>query len=214
MDANPMKERPILFSTEMVKAILAGRKTQTRRVIKPQPVMGVMSREGHEALEIVAGPHDVHGWTWKGTRLLPDFWQFMIDHNCPYGQAGDVLWVRETWNNAFWWHNLKYCYAASPETWHDSVDDVSGHKWKPSIHMPKEACRIKLLIKNIRVERLQDITEEDAKAEGVPERLLVEGTTDGSYWSYGFNCLWNEINGIDSWAANPWVWVIEFDLLK
>lgn len=155
---------------------------------------------------------------------------------CPYGKPGDILYVRETWSETvnieripgFPWrphiitdngssgsYQKAYIYAADGYfQWLDEDGAMTEKSyWKPSIHMPKKAARIWLRITNIRVERLQDISEEDAKAEGVPERLLVEGTTDGSYWSYGFNCLWNEINGLESWNINPWVWVIEFEPL-
>jgi hypothetical protein len=176
-----MKFIPILFSTPMVQAIIDGRKTQTRRVVKDK-----------------AG-----------------------DVKCPYGKEGDVLWVRETWAelpnpDCFG----KYLYKSMGDT---------AEKWKPSIFMPKEACRIFLRVKSVRVERLQDISEDDAKEEGVEswinERLAskpvlyknYEGDSAAWYCSKAvtsFETLWQSINGVDSWEANPYVWVIEFERIE
>ena len=167
-----MKERPILFSTEMVRAILDDRKTMTRRVVKPQP------------------PED---WGVK----------------CPYGKIGDVLWVRET----FCKYKGDYLYKADfdPLTRKEFERD---NKWKPSIFMPRSASRISLRITNIRVERLNDITEEDAKLEGViyPANPVIENYGNG--YRTNFRLLWESINGKASWGQNPWVWVIEFERLK
>ena len=196
-----MKERPILFSGPMVRAIIEGRKTQTRRVVKPQP-----------------GDH-------------PSDDGYGVTYRCPYGAPGDRLWVRET----FGWYSgiLQGSYAYTPPekpTYppHKVIDgvrhaicyraDYPKHRWnkndsgwKPSIHMPRTASRITLPIVSVRVERLQSISEEDAKAEGAAMDY------DGPYsfsqaFNYrgGYRTLWESINGPGSWDANPWVWVIEF----
>lgn len=184
-----MKERPIIFKTEMVRAILDGRKTQTRRVIKPQPIRAI------------------------GTP--PNKWPQEYPELCPYGQPGDRLWVRETW-----WKRpfrTQKMMIEGADTWPKCEYDATAHnpeelkewewKRKPSIHMPKKYARIWLEIINIRVEKLQDITEKDAKAEGVH-----------SIWGFeychsleAFYQLWDSINGKKHpWADNPWVWVVEF----
>ena len=181
-----MNFRPILFSTPMVQAILDGRKTQTRRVIKPQP------------LDVV---------TYADQRV----WYPEVI-KCPY-EVGDVLWVRETFTNSEEYPFIFYKADA---------DDVSI-KWKPSIFMPKSACRLFLQVKSVRVERLQDITEEDAIAEGI-ERIKKDGMLsfrsyavkhDACVYPYvSFQTLWHKINGPTSWVKNPWVWVIEFEKIE
>ncbi len=214
-----MKQIPILFSTPMVQAILDGRKTQTRRLIKPQP---------NGAL------HDVNMGYWSE---FPD----NLKHayiKCPYGKPGDVLWVRETYRHYMELESEKRIveYAADGAAEQLPLCDGDGFHifnkdgsekmvpWIPSIHMPKSACRIYLQITDIRVERLQDISEEDAKAEGV----LYYGDESGDYKDYTYNdvygddwgvttakksfgTLWESINGPESWNANPWVWVISFE---
>ena len=186
-----MKERPILFNAEMVKAILSGRKTQTRRVIKLPLIDKDMGCElaGNElAGEIAAGDYS----------------------NCPLGQPGDQLWVREAFATGLC-TKTTMAYKAT----HKAEDLEEGWlekiKWRPSIHMPRWASRINLLITGVRVERLNDISQEDAKSEGccygrgggVPD--LAVSPADH------FPTLWESIYGIKSWAANPWVWVIEFE---
>lgn len=173
-----MKERPILFSAPMVRALLDGRKTQTRRVVKPQPTA---TRE--EAIRTYG----------KGGTFILEAGFFGV--RCPYGQLGDRLWVRETWGA---------CAGSPVYRADDNATCPDGGRWKPSIHMPRWASRITLEVTGVRVERLQDISEEDAIAEGVPEQR-------GDPWA--FQCLWDSINGARercSWAANPWVWAITF----
>jgi hypothetical protein len=174
--------RPILFSTPMVQAILDGRKTQTRRVIKRQPPISVTDIINIAINWIAAYPNR------KAIR------PFIYSTKCPYGQVGDVLWVRETWQKI---EGDRFIYKADPIIW--------GGKWKPSIFMPKEACRILLKVVSIKVERLQDISTNDALAEGVDmdKSPCIEPIN-----AYGM--LWNQINGKDSWSKNPWLWVIEF----
>lgn len=186
-------EKPILFSTEMVRAILKGQKTQTRRVIKPQPPDGVGRIRGPELYE--PAKVDRNGELVPGEPVygVYDDWGEW-GAKFPYGQPGDVLWVRETWCNA---GVFGYVYRAT-----DSLPVSVKGGWRPSIHMPREAARLFLLIKNVRVERLQDITEEDARAEGA---IGIEPISV-------FMNLWNSINGKRyPWESNPWVWVIEFE---
>ena len=139
-----MKERPILFSTEMVKAILQGRKTQTRRIVKPQPIGKVTYFKG----EIWTDEPDV-----ITSRTI----------KCPYGQPNDRLWVRETWARESFPNGTT---ARSVETLYLANGDKAV-RWKPSIHMPKAAARIWLEVVSVRVERLNDISEKDAIAEGI-----------------------------------------------
>ena len=196
-----MKERPILFSGEMVRAILDGRKTQTRRAIKPQPNC----------------VHDNHRWVW-----LKEKW---VD--CPYGQPDDRLWVRETFCDlGAGTIPGRILYRASFNDLDLEMFHQSGHGspiWKPSIFMPRWASRILLEITNIRIERVQDIPEEDAYSEGVfchtcygvglqnDNEGLYCPTCDGSNIKL-FHSLWDAINEKRGfgWDANPWVWIIEF----
>lgn len=223
------KEIPILFSTPMVQAILAGRKTMTRRIIKDkyQPVR-------------VEAVNEINYLKPKGWPLLQS--EEFKDRFCPYGKIGDVLYVRETWNLfsnvgdcgvgcEYGCQHGKYVFKASG-TWDDEA------KWKPSIHMPKAAARIWLEVTDVRVERLQDISEEDAKAEGVQrncEGILSkcpacedECKAKDEWFHYtrdlddfpafsakeSFESLWQSINGAASWNANSFVWVVSFKVLS
>lgn len=197
-----MKERPILFSSAMVLAILANTKTQTRRAIKPQPThfnpVGVPRRVVPDG-----GPSD------------------MI--RCPYGQPGDRLWVRETFapRTLGAWsvldQHMKPLYRA------DADRPEWKRIWRPSIHMPRWASRITLEITGVRVGRLQDISEADARSEGCTQNH------NGYFWGgphqtggmkqmatalQAYQDLWESINGPGSWDANPWVWVLEFRRLN
>lgn len=199
------KLRPILFSTPMVQAILEGRKTQTRRVVKPQPdnVGGCYKR-----------PSGLFQWTHlevgDGVGVGNPFF-------CTYGQVGDVLWVREGFNDVkdFNGKSSHYRFKADNDPLHN------GMRWKPSIHMPFEAARIFLQITDVRVQRLQHITPMDAAEEGIAIASRFgddvntwmcygddTGTTNSAY--YSFLTLWQSINGRDSWYDNPWVWVLTF----
>jgi len=211
-----MTDRPILMSAPMVRACLDGSKTQTRRAIKKQPDAALVS----------------------AARLVDKVWCWLSGHDgsiaakilghgrCPYGQPGDRLWVRETWAyNPDFGHNIHFiCYRADPGCEYDVP------KWRPSIHMPRGACRIELEVAGVRVERLQEISEADAIAEGIepiksyPGRwknylapsmwdvpLLMSACTE-PWLSYG--SLWDSINGAGAWDANPWVWVVEFKRVK
>ena len=196
-----MKERPILFSAPMVRALLDGSKTQTRRVVKPQPEWDGKWFQwgGHK-------PNSKYG-ACAGNSLSTTFW--MLDA-CPYGKPGDRLWVRETFliADARAKHLPPWVYAADY-----SYKDRPSTRWKPSIHMPRAASRITLEIVRVRIERLQDISEADAKTEGWPVHMPSDprGYTSPKQW---YAMLWNAINGPESWALNPWVWVVEFKVVK
>lgn len=209
-----MKEHGIIFNSEMVRAILDGRKTQTRRIIKAVPTT-----------------HDFHGWIMSSTcakdegkacwaigdsPLLKD----PIRRNCPFGKIGDRLWVRETWQCGLCTEST-FAYRAThkPSDLEEGWSEII--KWRPSSQMPRWASRILLEITGVRVERLQDINEEEAVAEGV-------APLHGGYWKHyqpdwtqhqlsargSFVTLWNSINGVDAWYKNPWVWVIEFKQIQ
>ena len=174
-----MKERPILFSAPMVRALLAGTKTQTRRIVKARDLEWM----------------DVH----QGLRE-PD-----NAERCPYGQpGGDRLYVRETWAAPHAYDHLPPRLIPQDARIHyAATEDRGGLLWRPSIHMPRWASRITLEVTGVRVERLQDISEADAIAEGV--------YTDPACPAYdAYAQLWDEINGLGSWEANPWVWVVGF----
>lgn len=168
----------------MVRAILEGRKTQTRRIIKNQPVDaggGSIDHYGPDAMAAIA-------------------------RQCKYGQPGDRLWVRETWAYAKRSTDSTIFYRATDKDIKQRALDYSEreNRWRPSIHMPKAISRITLEIINVRVERLQDIREADAVAEG------IEPSEGCHIAEEAFMELWQSINGLDSWDANPWVWVIVF----
>lgn len=205
-----MKERPILFSAPMVRAILDGRKTQTRRVVKPQPVDG-------DTIQPCGYPQD--GFIVGRPRDSENAWRNI---RCPYGGPGDRLWVRETWaaphsadhfRPAHIPHGARIHYAAT--------EDRGGLLWRPSIHMPRWASRITLEIVSVRVERLQEISAKDVLAEGAVLRAHDDqfghnpvSAFDGcvyldlkSLWARG----WDSINANRApWESNPWVWAIEF----
>jgi hypothetical protein len=199
------RERPILFSRPMVRAIMRGDKVETRRVIRPQPWKGMIRVD---PTHLVAAKYAMDA--------------------CPYGGPGDRLWVRETWASRFKRGSLKdVLYRASLP--HNSTP-ISG-KWRPSLLMPRRMARIILEITHVRAQRLHDMTEADARAEGVRERL---GITDFCpHWPdavHGLECFkqfWNHLNGQkvggkkgwkgggpNSWDANPWVWAITFRRIK
>tara|TARA_E500000305_G_scaffold106512_1_gene105244 strand:+ start:447 stop:1016 length:570 start_codon:yes stop_codon:yes gene_type:complete len=183
------RERPILFNGDMVRAILEGRKTMTRRVMKHQP--GEVTAVGRP-LFFQDGD--------TGRRVSP---------KCPYGQQGDHLWVRETFADEAG-DTRKYLgdhiyYRADG----DGVD-LQGGFWTPSIYMPRWASRITLEVTGVRVERLQDISEVDAHNEGITLDMLPYNPADQHPCRTWFRGLWEQINGPGSWDANPWVWVVEF----
>jgi hypothetical protein len=193
-----MKERPILFSGPMVRALLAGTKTQTRRVVKPilSEREWIEERNGGEFWRCADGEPTCYNGVWE-THEYAQQARIVL----PYGQPGDRLWVRETFAPTAL--DGVYQYKAS--------GGLIGTTWKPSIHMPKAASRITLEVTGVRVERLNDISHIDAINEGVstlpmrkPENRHLT-MTQSSYAN-----LWEHINGPGSWDANPWVWVVEF----
>ena len=207
-----MRERPILFSAPMVRAILDGRKTQTRRIV----------RDGLVVRETAFGVDDAAAF---GLRPWPRSAVGPVE--CPYGAPGDRLWVRETHAQFAVGEGLDrsvpqcVAYRATCDQ-NGGFDYVNGRgeimrlkvtKWTPAIHMPRWASRITLNVAGIRVERLQDISEEDARAEGV-EATRGHGHPAGDDSLSAcevFRDLWDRINGERAaWASNPWVWVVEF----
>lgn len=200
-----MKERPILFNGEMVRAIVAGWKTQTRRVIAQQPgpsVDIVDCRPIYCGPDVENDPRPQAIWT----EYLGDGEHLLGLVKCPFGAPSDRLWVRETWAP----HDEQAMSEKDASMVHYRADDPTDYEsdmgWKPSIHMPRWACRIVLEIVSVRVERLQDISPEDALAEG------ISSSAHGSY-VYDFRQLWDSCYGkreAASWTANPWVWVVEF----
>lgn len=212
-----MKERPILFSAPMVRAILAGQKTQTRRVLKNAPPDTEFFSTYHHPNDERRGQH----FYAVAAGALTSF-----AVPCPYGQPGDRLWVRETWQHANSPHGPYEpgCTCFYRADYWDDPHGMDGEKspegkyrtWIPSIHMFRSASRILLEVVSVRVERLQDISEADARAEGARSMDPVSGretldpfSRQGSCVSH-FRAIWEEINGAGSWDANPWVWVVEF----
>lgn len=219
----PHKERPIIFSAPMVRAILDGRKTQTRRAVKPQPEVMYDYPNCPDMLEFL---HPVT----SGTYSRKSFTQ-----TCPYGQPGDRLWVREKWapcDSQYIQNTDTATYACFPDgsqkfrngnyfPWTHPVKNngwPSGWKWKPSIHMPRWASRITLEITDVRVERLNEISVEDAIAEGVKCPCNFHYCTLCHVTpSQLFTKLWSSIHAADGpngWDANPWVWVLEFKRIQ
>ena len=222
-----IRERPILFSGAMVRAILEGRKTMTRRVVKPQPHAGVDAVKWQDVIITGCNTQDKSGFAMMRGGVIES-----EAIRCPYGTPGDRLWVRETF-----WHRevfhadylLDYRYCATEPTPPGSVDPndyetLDGY-WRkmPSIFMPRDASRITLEITGVRVERLHDISTTDVWAEGIsqdeyddwheqaaavaPAESSIEAPRD---W---YGRLWDRINSKRpgcSWDANPWVWVVEF----
>jgi len=211
-----MKERPIIMNAESVRAIIGGRKTQTRRVIKPQPPKG-----GRVS------------WLSKDTetKMALDWaWWDALDRigkcvNCPYGQPGDLLWLRETWATTGNFDNYKpselplsHFSAESHLVYRATAKNSEPYyKWRPSIYMPRWASRITLRVTDVRVERVQEISQEDARAEGCEPwhpKSNIPFRPEGSYRN-AFHKLWDEINAERgySWSSNPWVWVVDFQVL-
>lgn len=196
-------ERPILFSAPMVRAILAGAKTQTRRLVKPQPPAEFVAYNGgHAATRHVPSGRESFCWSLGRSDASQRFWPGMReDLFCPYGQPGDRLCVREA-------HlDLGACYLFRADFNAEQERDLvaPGQRWRSSIHMPRSASRITLEITEVRVERLQDIGEADARAEGV-DCIRAKVPTDRD----AYRMLWEDIHGPGAWHANPWVWVVSF----
>ncbi|HBS2773858.1 TPA: hypothetical protein MAE48_004772 [Klebsiella quasipneumoniae subsp. similipneumoniae] len=194
-----MKERGMIFNEYQVRALLDGSMTQVRRPIKWKQTR----------FTEIGEREDGSRWPWsEDAEHVCDFW-----HPCPFGAVGDRIWVRETWN--------KYGGLLTYRADHDWIDDmrketVCTAKWVPSIHMPRWASRILLEITDVRVERLNAISQEDAQAEGMEltgwRPTYSDPDSGGEVLTPydNFAQLWESIYGEESWKANPWVWVIEF----
>lgn len=213
-----MKERGMIFNGEMVRAILDGRKTQTRRIMKPQPEP--CPRGGHW------WPSNVFKTMLHVEEEMQNGkggWGGLVGDACPFGDVGDRIWVRETFQVPLVHEELFEEYSAYPEKFETpeyceyaadggvrpeycDLDDNLRHGWRPSIHMPRWASRILLEITNVRVERLKNISDLDAICEGCSTADMKSGDCVADV----FARLWASIYGSDSWNANPWVWVIEF----
>jgi hypothetical protein len=229
-----MKERPILFSGAMVRAILEGRKTVTRRVVPSWQLPSKTRGEDIAGLRwmSVAQRHPRWGFGVFGATEEECMANYCAEYRscCPYGMLGDRLWVRESTEADYDTHDAvvlaRYCADKAPVLITDCADpafnDSVAH-WnyprdvRPSIHMKREQARLLLEITAVRVERLQDISEQQALAEGVkPESCdhIRQDCSDIGCWgdtakgAFGF--LWESINGAGTWSANPWVWVVEF----
>ncbi len=207
-----MNEKPILFNAEMVNAILSGRKTQTRRIMKVQPEPS-KSRSGDYWFPCNKMQSMVHvSDLLPGNPYMPDAHEF-FSTCCPLGGIGDQLWVREAFAAGLCTEST-LAYRATHKT--EDLEEGWGEtiKWTPSIHMPRWASRINLLITGVRVERLKDISDVDAAAEG-----CAYGKGNGEIDlavrpENHFPTLWASIYGAESWQANPWVWVIDFERME
>lgn len=220
----------------MVRAVLEGRKTQTRRIVKPQPRPGRYGPSHHSKPNGLIGPiegclggGDYHVWEGKrATACLTTGGVYVALDQCPYGEPGDVLWVRENWRPIP--EHLSQCTGPADIRFAASVGEAEWaiSKWRPSIHMPRWACRVRLRLTEIRIERLQQISREDIHAEGceVP-RCPKCGYTRGDCHLHmdhsrcgellpphevtAYIKLWESIHGAGSWELNPWVWVVSFE---
>ncbi|WP_119140629.1 hypothetical protein [Pseudomonas reidholzensis] len=211
------KERPILFSGPMVRAILEGRKTVTRREIKPS------MRSADSSFEL----HQQEDESW---RPMHTFDESCLDAKgtehpivCPYGQPGDRLWVREAWLADAQLDSIAprelskgepVFYPADGSIRQTGCAMLSQGRGRPSIHMPRWASRILLEITAVRVELLQDISEKQAEAEGVDFLRHVPDADETLTAAQLFECLWSSINGDESWSGNPWVWAVEFKRIE
>ena len=221
------RERPILFSTPLIPRLLDGSKTQTRRLLKPQPIRGkVVNREG---------------WHWDPTRYNHHIWHDEEDQNtgdwakwflgmCPYGRVGDVLWVREAWCGEVHPATSKLIYnddgntyrvlyrADGHEVYKDdgdgfvefNKDGTAASPWRPSIHMPRWASRIDLEITEVRVERVNQISHRDALAEGVDYDVSKEGGAPVP----SFARQWDQLHGPGAFERGDWCWVLSFRRIK
>ncbi|WP_313083241.1 morphogenetic protein [Atlantibacter sp.] len=219
-----MKERGMIFNGEMVRAILDGRKTQTRRIISERHLNLIdLGSQIGECYPLECG-------------IDHDNSQSYYREHCPFGKPGDRIWVRETFQGPLVSEDLLEEYRAYPEKFEKpqyceyaadgrakpeycDLDDNLRHGWLPSIHMPRWASRILLEITDVRVERLNSISEDDARAEGVPPAGYLVPHYPNTYLTpagdfatakIAFQRLWQSIYGEESWQADPWVWVVEF----
>jgi len=217
-----IKTRPIIFNSDMVRAILDGRKSQTRRVIKPQPKSQGIKSFG-EAWEWKKGAGGFSGSTLHQLKAA-----YGLLYHCPYGVPGERLWVRETffyeWPDMDPPEDMKDCriiFRADEPNYLDPFTLEENYRWSPSIHMPRWASRITLEITDVRVERLHEITVGDVIAEGIHQRHLDKYAKFPEFHpndipGMAFREIWNPINAKRGypWESNPWVWVVEFKVLN
>ncbi|HBQ2984167.1 morphogenetic protein [Klebsiella pneumoniae] len=230
-----MKERGMIFNSEMVRAIVSGRKTQTRRIMKVQPESNQL---GLLLITDSTRHSDIGKYHWAESNATGNHVRSKL-FSCPFGAVGDQIWVRETFQGPLFDYELmdeyledsskfekpEFCqYAADgghrPE--YQDADDNLRHGWRPSIHMPRWASRILLEITDVRVERLNAISEEDARAEGIidggclncgePEPCGCANPEPDATDAFAY--LWQSIYGQENWNANPWVWVISFERIE
>lgn len=216
-----MKDHPIIFTGQNALLVRDGHKTQTRRTLKPQPKLVTFAKpSGWEKW-----------WEWKGQKLCSNSAQTWLMNQCPYGSVGGRLWVREAWQI---WQGFYDDYSGGwdSDEWRrklpESLEELKRYHgyieyradgeddgpWRSPLHLPRWASRTLLEVTGVRVESLQDITEDDAKAEGIkpfPRDSEGDCWTDGKYRT-AFEYAWNEMHGWspNSWETNPWVWVVEF----
>lgn len=224
-----MKERGMIFNAEMVRAILDGRKTQTRRIMKAQPSedftpMNMTLEPDYKARWYTPGIVDKDGYLQPANKEVFGVANENDGYSCPFGAVGDRIWVRETFQGPLFDFDLMDSYCKDPAPFENpefcvykadgapapefyDADDELHCRWRPSIHMPRWASRILLEITDVRVERLQEITLGDICKE------IGCGLYDFRPATHGFQVweeLWQSIYGAENWNANPWVWVIEF----
>ena len=216
-----MKERPIIFNGDMVRAVLSGQKTQTRRPVKPQPIFK----------DLASPPR----WCWSGkghtVKWVDRISPLGMTGDCHFGQPGDHLWVKETFYRYYpseTWPEPKALYKADGITLCDKDSEGKKQRWTPSTHMPRSLSRIILEITDIRVERVQNITSDGAIAEGAYEVRKVGDdiahatwTMDGLDWRYdtpreAFAATWDSLYAARGlgWDVNPWVWVVTFKRME
>lgn len=206
-----MSMKQILFNTEMVRAILDGRKSCTRRIVKPQQLVGLLPDKCKNGV-----PEEFlkeKKLMFKPYCNMTDIELINTAYKAPY-QRGDILYVRETWCKGLGRYIYRADYSDTEKFYRDGKEIEM--KWHPSLHMPKDAARIFLRVTNVRVERLQDITVEDALAEGMDKYIRLNGELDENSIITSFIGIWNSTikkSDLDryGWNANPWVWVIEFE---
>jgi hypothetical protein len=202
-----MIARPILFSAPMIRALLAGTKTQTRRALKCQPIDIIPMPKAPDREWVILEQREPEP---KGKVV-----------RCRFGAPGDVLWCRETWaRNA---NQLSDTYIETSTVYRAdgeqrALDNGLELPWRPSIHMPRWASRLTLRITDVRVQRLQEISEADAMAEGI-QKIGTRWEANGICATPvsacdAYRALWEYINGAGSWAANPWVWCVSFSVEK
>lgn len=208
------KYRPVIFSASMVRAILSGNKTQTRRLVALDDKFSEIRSPSLCCI------NDKIDWGVLAFDNTFDYKFPQIKHiKSPFGYKGDRLWVRESFtliDNG----NLPIYRADGRDAFGDFVEELKPDdpdklfKWKPSIHMPRNKSRIILEVKDLRVERLQEISNKDALAEGITLEQLPDNLQDQDRAKTWFRGLWQSLYGAKSWESNPWVWAVDFELVR